>query len=344
MAGRGRRRAEDDGRAKGAGAGRRVVVVESPTKAKTLSTWLGAGNRVIATRGHVRNLPAKAGSVDPADGFAMTFKAGKGSARTLGAIARALAKADALVLATDPDREGEAIAWQVVDWLEARRAIGERRVERAAFHEVTEAAVRAALANPRTLDLDLVRARRALDYWWLRPTSRRSGSANAAGSRFAAPRERTRLSRARSGPLPAPAPEPTKYRDNRTSDCRAHAHESVRFPMPAGAVPASTSGRGGRPALGHSRFRSRPAEIFSTPFLPDIYKFAGVRTAPIVDRLRRAPPGDRRRSRPETAMTAPSTALTARKRVPPGRPRRGDPPVKAPFPMGADAPGGGARR
>ena len=116
------------------GAGRQVLVVESPAKARTIAGWLGSGFRVIATRGHVRDLPAKAGSVDPADGFAMRFEAGKG--QTLGAIAQALAKADALVLATDPDREGEAIAWQVLDWLEARGAVGDRPVLRAAFHEV----------------------------------------------------------------------------------------------------------------------------------------------------------------------------------------------------------------
>ncbi len=154
-------------RGAGENADRHVVVVESPAKARTIGRWLGPSARVIATRGHVRDLPSKAGSVDPEGGFAMTFESGKGALRTLGAIARALAKADTLVLATDPDREGEAIAWQVVDWLEERGEIGDRAVRRAVFHEVTEEAVRAALADPRDLDMDLVRAwqaRRALDY------------------------------------------------------------------------------------------------------------------------------------------------------------------------------------
>ena len=101
----------------------------------------------MATRGHVRDLPSKAGSVDPGDGFSMVYETGKAAARTLGAIARALENAEGLILATDPDREGEAIAWQVLDWLTERDAIGARRVERATFHEVTEEAVRAALAK-----------------------------------------------------------------------------------------------------------------------------------------------------------------------------------------------------
>ena len=172
MAGRGRQQDRERNRAGGArsarrGGPKRVMAVESPAKARTIGRWLGPEYRVMATRGHVRDLPAKAGSVDPGDGFAMTFEAGKAAARTLGAIARALENADGLVLATDPDPEGEAIAWQVLDWLEARGGLGDRTVERVVFHEVTEAAVRAALANPRNIDMDLVRAwqaRRALDY------------------------------------------------------------------------------------------------------------------------------------------------------------------------------------
>ena len=166
MAGSGQRRLQGGGRRTQRG-GRYVVVVESPAKAKTIGAWLGPPYRVMATRGHVRDLPAKAGSVDPGDGFSMVYETGKAAARTLGAIARALENAEGLILATDPDREGEAIAWQVLDWLTERDAIGGRRVERATFHEVTEEAVRAALDNPRGIDMDLVRAwqaRRALDY------------------------------------------------------------------------------------------------------------------------------------------------------------------------------------
>ena len=144
-----------------------VVVVESPAKAKTLRRLLGAGHTVIATGGKVRDLPAKDGSVDPASGFALVYATRRGAVRSLRSIAAALDGADALVLATDPDREGEAIAWQVLTWLEENDALGARPVHRAVFHEVTREAVRAAIARPRALDMDLVhaqQARRALDY------------------------------------------------------------------------------------------------------------------------------------------------------------------------------------
>ena len=120
----------------------------------------------MATRGHVRDLPAKAGWVKPEDGFAMVYETGRGAARTLGAMAKALRRADALVLATDPEREGEAIAWQVLSWLREQDAVGDRAVHQVAFHEVTPAGVRTALARPRNIDMDLVeawQARRALD-------------------------------------------------------------------------------------------------------------------------------------------------------------------------------------
>ena len=144
-----------------------VVVVESPAKARTLRGCLGAGHTVVATRGHVRDLAAKDGSVDPARGFAMVYETKRGAARALGAIAAALADAEALVLATDPDREGEAIAWQVLEWLRETGALDGKAVRRVAFHEITPEAVRDAMANPRGIDMDLVRAqqaRRALDY------------------------------------------------------------------------------------------------------------------------------------------------------------------------------------
>ena len=144
-----------------------VVIVESPAKARTVRGCLGAGHTVIATGGHVRDLPAKDGSVDPAGGFAIAYATRHGKAPTLRAIAKALEEADALVLATDPDREGEAIAWQVLSWLEDNGALGATPVRRVVFHEVTREAVLAAMARPRALDMDLVRAqqaRRALDY------------------------------------------------------------------------------------------------------------------------------------------------------------------------------------
>ena len=201
MAGKGMRRAREVGGGTGR-RGRLVVVVESPAKAKTIGAWLGPSCRVLATRGHVSDLPSKAGSVKPEDGFAMVTETGRGAARTLGAIARALAGADGLVLATDPDREGEAIAWQVLDWLTERDAIGDRRVERATFHEVTEEAVRAALDNPRGVDMDLVQAwqaRRALDYlvgyglspvlWRKLPGCRSAGRVQSVALRLICERE-----------------------------------------------------------------------------------------------------------------------------------------------------------
>ena len=195
-----------DSRARGAGpadrAARHVLVVESPAKARTVGRYLGASYRVIATRGHVRDLPAKAGSVKPEDGFRAVFVTGKGAARTLGAIAKALRRADTLVLATDPDREGEAIAWHVLSWLREKGAIGATPVHRVVFHEVTAAAVRRALAQPRDLDMDLVRAwqaRRALDYlvgyglspvlWRKLPGCRSAGRVQSVALRLICERE-----------------------------------------------------------------------------------------------------------------------------------------------------------
>ena len=179
-----------------------MVVVESPAKARTIGKYLGAGYRVMATGGHVRDLPAKDGSVDPDAGFAMTYETGKRAARTLGAIAKALARADILVLATDPDREGEAIAWQVQSWLTERDAVGDRPVVRVVFHEVTPTAVRRALVRPRAIDMDLVRAwqaRRALDYlvgyglspvlWRKLPGSRSAGRVQSVALRLVCERE-----------------------------------------------------------------------------------------------------------------------------------------------------------
>ena len=178
------------------------MVVESPVKARTIGRYLGPSYRVIATRGHVRDLPARAGSVKPEDGFAMVTETGKRAARTLAAVAKALANAETLVLATDPDREGEAIAWQVLEWLTERGAVGDVPVHRIAFHEVTPAAVRTALSRPRDLDMDLVRAwqaRRALDYlvgyglspilWRKLPGCRSAGRVQSVALRLLCDRE-----------------------------------------------------------------------------------------------------------------------------------------------------------
>ncbi len=179
-----------------------VVVVESPAKAKTIARYLGGGYRVLATRGHVSDLPVKEGSVDPARDFAMVYATPRRAARAMRAIAAALEDADALVLATDPDREGEAIAWQVLDWLQRNDAIGDRPVRRVAFNEITPDAVRDAMAHPRGIDMDLVRAqqaRRALDYlvgfrlsrvlWRKLPGSRSAGRVQSVALRLVCERE-----------------------------------------------------------------------------------------------------------------------------------------------------------
>ena len=179
-----------------------VVVVESPAKAKTVQQYLGGDYRVLASWGHVRDLPAKDGSVRPGSGFEMTYASGPRARRVLGRIRTALKGADSLILATDPDREGEAIAWQVLTWLQERDAIGERPVRRVAFHEITPAAVRAAMAEPRGIDMDLVhaqQARRALDYlvgfhlspvlWRKLPGSRSAGRVQSVALRLICERE-----------------------------------------------------------------------------------------------------------------------------------------------------------
>ena len=144
-----------------------VVVVESPAKAKTINKYLGKDFVVLASYGHVRDLPAKNGSVRPDEDFAMTYVIDPKSAERIKAIAKACKGADHLYLATDPDREGEAISWHVLKALEEQNACTGLEVKRIVFNEVTKRAVQAALANPRDIDMDLVyaqQARRALDY------------------------------------------------------------------------------------------------------------------------------------------------------------------------------------
>ena len=144
-----------------------VVVVESPAKAKTINRYLGDDYRVLASYGHVRDLPSKDGSVRPDENFAMTYVPDPRAAKHLNAIAKALNGAEHLYLATDPDREGEAISWHVLEALVERKAIKGVDVKRVAFNEITKRAVLDAIKHPRDLDMDLVnaqQARRALDY------------------------------------------------------------------------------------------------------------------------------------------------------------------------------------
>jgi len=145
-----------------------VVVVESPAKAKTINKYLGSEYTVLASYGHVRDLPPKDGSVNPDDNFAMTWEVGNDSKKHVKAIADALKDDNTLILATDPDREGEAISWHLEETLRKRRAIKkDTEVTRVVFNAITKSAVTEAMKNPRDVDAPLVHAylaRRALDY------------------------------------------------------------------------------------------------------------------------------------------------------------------------------------
>ncbi|MGB3134046.1 MAG: toprim domain-containing protein, partial [Candidatus Macondimonas sp.] len=144
-----------------------LVIVESPAKAKTINKYLGKEYQVLASYGHVRDLVPKEGAVDPAHGFAMKYQAIARSSKHLDAIAKALETADTVYLATDPDREGEAISWHLQQLLAERGLLKDKPVRRVVFHEITQRAVSEAMQNPRGISTDLVnaqQARRALDY------------------------------------------------------------------------------------------------------------------------------------------------------------------------------------
>ena len=144
-----------------------LVIVESPAKAKTISKYLGKDFDVLASYGHVRDLVPKEGAVDTDNGFAMNYQLIERNEKHVNAIIRALKKADALYLATDPDREGEAISWHLVELLKEKNVLENKDVHRVIFHEITKSAVRYAIDHPRDISSDLVgaqQARRALDY------------------------------------------------------------------------------------------------------------------------------------------------------------------------------------
>jgi DNA topoisomerase I len=144
-----------------------LVIVESPAKAKTIGKYLGPDFTVLASYGHVRDLVPKEGAVDPDAAFRMNYEVIERNERQVQAIARALKSADTLILATDPDREGEAISWHLLEILRERGLLGDRSVKRVVFHEITQRAIKAAVADPRSLSTDLInaqQARRALDY------------------------------------------------------------------------------------------------------------------------------------------------------------------------------------
>src|SRR5690348_5443484 len=144
-----------------------LVIVESPAKAKTIKKYLGKDFEVLASYGHVRDLVPKEGAVDPDHGYAMKYQVLEKNERHVDAIARNLRKSKALFLATDPDREGEAIAWHLKEILHSRGELKGKHVHRVVFYEITRNAIREAVGQPRDLSLDLVnaqQARRALDY------------------------------------------------------------------------------------------------------------------------------------------------------------------------------------
>jgi len=180
----------------------KVVVVESPAKAKTINKYLGSDFQVIASFGHIRDLPAKDGSVRPDEGFAMDWEIDPKSERHVREIAGAVKGADHLFLATDPDREGEAISWHVKQVLDSRKALKGVEVKRVVFNEITKSAVLDAMRNPRDIDQELVDAylaRRALDYlvgftlspvlWRKLPGSRSAGRVQSVALRLICERE-----------------------------------------------------------------------------------------------------------------------------------------------------------
>ena len=147
--------------------GSKLVIVESPAKAKTIKKYLGKDVEVLASYGHVRDLLPKEGAVDTINDFAMKYQVIDCNSKHVDAIAKAMKKADTLYLATDPDREGEAISWHLYELLKKKGALKNKEAHRVVFHEITKQAVNDAVANPRELSMDLVnaqQARRALDY------------------------------------------------------------------------------------------------------------------------------------------------------------------------------------
>ena len=179
-----------------------IVVVESPAKAKTINRYLGSGYEVLASFGHVRDLPAKDGSVDPEHNFRMIWEVDDKSQKRLNDIARALKGASKLILATDPDREGEAISWHVLEALKEKQALKKQAVERVVFNAITKQAVLDAMKHPRKIDgalVDAYLARRALDYlvgftlspvlWRKLPGARSAGRVQSVALRLVCDRE-----------------------------------------------------------------------------------------------------------------------------------------------------------
>lgn len=179
-----------------------IVIVESPAKAKTINKYLGSDYKVLASYGHIRDLPSKDGSVDPENDFAMVWEADSKSKKRISDIASSVKGSDKLFLATDPDREGEAISWHVLDVLKKRRVLKDVEIKRVAFNEITKSAILDAMAHPRDINQELVDAylaRRALDYlvgftlspvlWRKLPGSRSAGRVQSVALRLIVQRE-----------------------------------------------------------------------------------------------------------------------------------------------------------
>ena len=182
--------------------GQSVVVVESPAKAKTINKYLGSDYTVLASYGHVRDLPPKEGSVLPEEDFSLSWAVDSKSKTRLNDIAKALKGADRLILATDPDREGEAISWHVLQVLSEKKLLKDKEIQRVVFNAITKQSVLDAMANPREIDGDLVDAylaRRALDYlvgfslspvlWRKLPGARSAGRVQSVALRLICDRE-----------------------------------------------------------------------------------------------------------------------------------------------------------
>jgi len=179
-----------------------LVIVESPAKAKTINKYLGSAYQVVASYGHVRDLPSKDGSVLPDEDFAMSWEADPKSAKRLSEMAIAAKSADRIILATDPDREGEAISWHVLEVLKQKKVLKDKPVERVVFNAITKQAVQEAMKNPRPIDealVDAYLARRALDYlvgftlspvlWRKLPGARSAGRVQSVALRLVCDRE-----------------------------------------------------------------------------------------------------------------------------------------------------------
>ena len=179
-----------------------LVIVESPAKAKTIEKYLGKDYKVLASFGHVRDLPSKNGSVDPENQFAMSWNVDTQSKKRIKDIDVALGNAEKLILATDPDREGEAISWHLLEVLSKKKSFKGKDVERVVFNAITKKSVTEAIANPRQLDQELVDAylaRRALDYlvgftlspvlWRKLPGARSAGRVQSVALRLICERE-----------------------------------------------------------------------------------------------------------------------------------------------------------